>query len=172
MEPGEQRGLSLSMEHDETTIKDVVAHMIDAWNRGDAREFAAPFAGNADFIAFEGTHLRGREQIIAFHQPLFDGQLHGTRLEGGVHFVRFLGPSLAVMHAWATTTLAGQTNASSSRDSMHLFVMIRRDGEWRCEAMLNARRITLEQQLFADQFATLSARDQHDVTQRVAHLRH
>ena len=162
----------MSMEHDETTIKDVVTHLVDAWNRGDAREFAAPFSDDAEFIAFEGTHLRGREQIVAFHQPLFDGPLHGTRLEGGVNFVRFLGPSLAVMHSWATTTLPGQTNASSSRDSMQLFVMVRRNGEWRCEAMMNARRITLEQQQFADAFATLSARDQRDVAQRVANLRH
>ncbi len=159
-------------DYDETTIRDVVTEMIDAWNRGDARDFAAAFAEDADFIAFEGTHLKGRQQIVAFHQPLFDAQLHGTRLEAGVNFVRFLGPSLAIMYTWATTTLAGQTNASNSRDSMQLFVMTRRSGEWLCEAMLNARRLTMEQQVFADNFATLSARDQREVSRRVAGMRH
>lgn len=38
--------------------------------------------------------------------------------------------------------------------------------------MLNARRITMEQQLFQDQFATLSARDQREVTHHVASMRH
>ena len=158
--------------HDETTIKDIISRMVEAWNQGSAAEFAAPFADDADFIAFEGTHLKGRKQIRDFHERLFDLDLKGTRLEGGVNFVRFLGPALAVMHAWATTTLKGQTNASSSRDSMQLFVVTKRDGAWRCDAMLNARRITMEQQIFQDQFATLSARDQRDVTHRIASMRH
>ncbi|HEV7607112.1 MAG TPA: SgcJ/EcaC family oxidoreductase [Steroidobacteraceae bacterium] len=158
--------------YDETTIKDFLARMIDGWNSGDAAEFAAPFSEGADFIAFEGTHLRGRAQIMKFHQPLFDRELKGTRLEGGVKFVHFLGPAVAVMHAWGTTTLAGQTNASSSRDSMQLFVVTKHDGEWHFEAMLNARRITLDQQLFLDQFATLSAGDQREVKQRVTSMRH
>jgi uncharacterized protein (TIGR02246 family) len=159
-------------DHDETTIKDLITHMIETWNRGSAAEFAAPFADDADFIAFEGTHLKGRAEIIRFHQPLFDTTLKGTRLEGGVIFVRFLGPALALMHAWATTTLPGQTNASSSRDSMQLFVLTRREDQWSCEAMMNARRITLEQQMFADDFATLSSGDQREVTRRVSTMRH
>jgi uncharacterized protein (TIGR02246 family) len=158
--------------YDETTIKEIITGMIDAWNRGSGAEFAAPFAEDADFIAFDGTRLKGRQQIHDFHERLFDLDLKGTRLDGGVNFVRFLGPALAVMNAWATTTLKGQTNASSSRDSMQLFVVTKRDGEWRCDAMLNARRITMEQQLFQDQFATLSARDQREVTHHVASMRH
>jgi uncharacterized protein (TIGR02246 family) len=158
--------------YDETTIKDFLTNMIDGWNRGNAAEFAAHFARDADFIAFEGTHLKGRDQILGFHQRLFDTELKGTRLEGGVKFVRLLGPALAVMHAWATTTLPGQTNTSPSRDSMQLFIATKRDGEWRFDAMLNARRITREQQMFQDQFFTLSAGDQREVAQRVSSMRH
>ncbi len=161
-----------SQDYDETTIKDIPMLMIEAWNTGDARGFASAFAEDADFIAFEGTHLKGREQIVEFHRQLFDTVLKGTRLEGGVHFVRLLGPALAVMHAWATTTLQGQTNASCSRDSMQLFVLTRRDGQWRVDAMLNARQISLEQQKFADEFATLSFRDQEAIANRVSTLRH
>ena len=157
---------------DETTIKDIITRMIEAWNRGNAADFAAPFTEGADFIAFEGTHLKGRAQIREFQQRLFDRELKGTRLEGAPKFVHFLGPAVAVMHAWSTTTLEGQTNASPSRDSMQLFVITRHDGEWLCDAMLNARRITMEQQLFQDEFATLSVGDQHEVTRRVESLRH
>ena len=83
---------------DETVLKTFVDQMIEAWNHGDAAGFAAPFAEDADFIAFEGTHLRGRAAIIGFHQPLFDTALKGTRLEGSVKFVRFVTPHLA----WAS----------------------------------------------------------------------
>jgi len=157
---------------DETTVRDLHEQMTTAWNRGSGADFARPFSEQADFIAFEGTHLKGREAIQEFHQKLFDTELRGTRLEGGVSFVRFLGPALAVMHSWVTTTLAGQTNASSSRDSMQLFVAVKRGEQWQFEAMLNARRISLEQQLFQDQFETLSAGDQREVTRKVAAMRH
>jgi uncharacterized protein (TIGR02246 family) len=158
--------------YDETTIKEVIERMIEAWNRGDARGFAAPFADDADFVAFEGTHLRGRAEIVEFHQPLFATALKNTRLEGGVKFVRFINPRLAVLHAWGSTTLGGQTNASPSRDSMQLFVFTRHDEGWLCDAMLNARRVTLEQQAFADDFAMLSAGEQRELAHRAATRRH
>jgi hypothetical protein len=31
--------------------------MLGAWNAGDGATFAAPFTDNADFVAWEGTHL-------------------------------------------------------------------------------------------------------------------
>jgi uncharacterized protein (TIGR02246 family) len=42
-------------EVDEATIRSFPNAMIAAWNRGDAMAFAAPFADDATFIAFEGT---------------------------------------------------------------------------------------------------------------------
>ena len=158
--------------YDETTIKDILTNLIDAWNRGNAQDFAAPFADNADFIAFDGTHLKGRDQIIAFHKILFETALKGTRLEGGVNFVRFVEPTLALMHSWVTTTLQGQTNLSASRDSLQLFVFTKPGESWRCDALLSARRISMEQQLFADEFASLSSGDQREITRRVAAKRH
>jgi hypothetical protein len=50
--------------------------------------------------------------------------------------------------------------------------MTRHDGTWQCDAMLNARRITMDQQLFADNFAMLSAGHQRAVTHRVETMRH
>ena len=157
---------------DETKIKEMHARMLEAWNQGSGAGYAAPFAPDADFIAFEGSQLKGRSQIAQFHQMLFETSLKGTRIEGGVHFVRFLRPDFAVLHAWATTTLPGQTNASSSRDSMQLFIASKHGGYWQFDAMQNSRRITMEQQLFADEFSTLSPGDQGEVRHRVSTMRH
>jgi uncharacterized protein (TIGR02246 family) len=152
---------------DEATIRSFPQAMIAAWNRGDATAFAAPFADNASFIAFEGTELSGRQAIVDFHQPLFDKQLKGTRLEGGVRFVRFLGPDTAVMHARCGVMLAGRDRTIPSRESMQLFVCTRAPGEWRVDALMNARRITLEQQAFADDFESLAPAEQLVVKGRV-----
>jgi uncharacterized protein (TIGR02246 family) len=46
--------------------------MIDAWNTGDSLAFAAPFTDDADFVVFEGTHLKGRQQIASLTQQIFD----------------------------------------------------------------------------------------------------
>jgi uncharacterized protein (TIGR02246 family) len=156
---------------DEATVRSFPLRMIDAWNAGDAAAFAAPFSDTADFIAFEGTHLNGRRAIVEFHRPLFATELKGTRLEGEVKFVRFLAPDVAVMHARAGTLPAGSDRAIPSRESMQLFVAVRRGGEWRVEAMLNARKLTLDQQSFADDFESLVPIEQRAIRDRVRFLR-
>lgn len=64
----------------ESAIRAFHRQMIDAWNRGSGEGFAAPFSETADFITFEGTHLKGRKEIAAFHQQAFDTVVKGTRL--------------------------------------------------------------------------------------------
>ena len=143
---------------DEATIRSFPQAMIEAWNAGDAQGFAAPFAEDATFIAFEGTILTGRKAIVDFHRPLFDMQLKGTRLEGGASFVRFSRPDVAVMHARCGMMPAGRDETLASRESMQLFVCTREDGRWQVDAVLNARRLTLEQQRIADERESLNRR--------------
>ncbi len=77
---------------DEAVIRAIPLQMADAWNGGSGEAFAAPFTENADFVAFEGTHLKGRRGIALFHQQIFDTSVKGSRLEGEVKFVHFLDP--------------------------------------------------------------------------------
>jgi uncharacterized protein (TIGR02246 family) len=123
-----------------------------------ARLSPPPFTDDADFVAFEGTHLKGREEIAVFHQRMFDTAVKGSRLEGEVKLVRLLSPELAVMHSVVRVTLRGQTEASPSRDSMQLTVVRKRDGDWRGEGLMNARRLTMERQLFLDDIDSLPQR--------------
>jgi hypothetical protein len=44
---------------DEDAIRCIYQQMIDAWNAGDGAAFAAPFTDDANFVAFEGTRLKG-----------------------------------------------------------------------------------------------------------------
>jgi len=90
--------------------------MIDAWNAGDGEAFAAPFTDEADFVAWEGTHLKGRQEIALFTQRIFDTVMKGSRLEGEVKFVRLLSPVLGMMHSTVRVTLPGQTKTSRGRD--------------------------------------------------------
>jgi uncharacterized protein (TIGR02246 family) len=98
---------------DEDAIRAIHQQMIDAWNSGSGTAFAAPFTNDADFVVFEGTHLKGRQEIASFTQQILDTVVKGSRLEGEVKFVRFLSPQLAVMHSLVRTTLRGYTMAES-----------------------------------------------------------
>jgi uncharacterized protein (TIGR02246 family) len=110
-------------ERDEALLADIPMQMVAAWNRSDADAFAAPFTDTADFVAFEGTHLRGREEIAAFHRQIFATVVKGTDLEGGVRFVRLLEADRAVIHSWVRyTNLPGVQPPTPGRDSMQLFV--------------------------------------------------
>ena len=156
---------------DEEAIRAILRQMIDAWNRGNGEAFAAPFAENADFVVFEGTRLKGRQEIASFSQRIFDTVMKGSRLEGEVKFVRFLSPQMALLHSVNRATLPGETEPSPGHDSMQLYVVTKRDGEWRAEGLLNARIVTLERQYFLDDVDALPAEDQRQVTDLVASLK-
>jgi len=79
-----------SQSNDEAAVRALYDQCMDGWNKGSGESFAAPFAEDSDFVAFDGTHFKGRQEIISFHQPLFDKWLKGTRLVGKVERVRFL----------------------------------------------------------------------------------
>lgn len=156
---------------DESAIRDLPRQMVDAWNRGSSEGFAAPFSETADFITFEGTHLKGRKEIAAFHQQAFDTVVKGTRLEGKVNFVRLVHSQLALMLVEIGVILPGQTETSPSRDSLPLYVLTKRGEGWQIEGLLNTRKLTLERQFFLDDFDSLSAEAQRQVTDLVAGLK-
>ncbi len=145
--------------------------MIDTWNRGSGEGFATPFSETADFLTFDGTHLKGRKEIAAFHQQALDTVLKGPRLESEVNFVRFVNSQLALMHVVFRAILPGQTESSSSRDSLPLYVVTKGDEGWQVEGLLNTRKLTLERQFFLDDFGSLNAEAQRQVTDLIADLK-
>ena len=143
-------------EGDKALLADIPMQMVAAWNRGDADAFAAPFTDTANFVGFEGTHLRGREEIAAFHRQIFATVVKGTDLEGGVRFVRLLATDRAVIHSWVRyTNLPGVHPTTPGRDSMQLYVATKRAGQWSIDALQNSRQLTLEQQELLDTIESL-----------------
>jgi len=113
--------------------------MMDGWNCGSAEAFAAPFDDDLEFIAFDGTRFRGREELVRSHAPLFRTHLRGTRLVGDVTGIRFIGPDIAVVHARGGTIMRGRSAPSPERDSIQTLVAVRRAGVWRLVAFQNTR---------------------------------
>ena len=124
---------------DEPAIRDLFRRLLDDWGRGDGEAYGSRFTEDADYVAFDGSHTRGRSDIAASHQQLFDKYLKGTRLTGRIDSVRFLGPDTALVHAVGGTVMHGQTQPSPERDSIQTLVAVRRDGEWYFTAFHNSR---------------------------------
>ncbi|MGI5149547.1 SgcJ/EcaC family oxidoreductase [Plantactinospora sp. CA-294935] len=133
------------MQHSVEAISAIPARMNEAWNRGDATAFFADFADDAEFADFEGTIYRGREHMIATHQPIFDTVVKGSRLlHGEVPFARIIGPGCGVVHHRVGIAMPGEEEPPLSRYSMQLFVMSWQDDQWKVVALQNSRLISLE----------------------------
>ena len=128
-----------SQQVDASELRTLYVAMMEGWNRGSGDAFAAPFADEADFIAFDGTRFRGRDDLVRFHDPLFKTHLKGTRLVGDVTDVRFLGTDVAVVHAHGGTVPRGKREAAPERDSVQTLVAVKRDGRWKFVAFQNTR---------------------------------
>jgi uncharacterized protein (TIGR02246 family) len=124
---------------DEAALRALYQQLMDGWNQGSGDAFAAAFTEDGALVGFDGTHLKGREEIAPFHQRLFDKWLKGSRLVGQLKEVRFLSPDVALIHAVGGTVMRGKSEPSPERDSIQTLVATRQDGEWRLSAFQNTR---------------------------------
>ena len=131
--------LSSSAPTDEAAIRALYQQFMDGWNAASGDAFAAPFEEDGDLVGFDGTHIKGRQEIALFHQHLFDMFLKGSRLVGKVRSVRFLASNVAVMHAVGGTVMAGKTDLDLERNSVQTLVAVKRGGKWNLTAFQNTR---------------------------------
>lgn len=124
---------------DANELRALYVAMMDGWNRGSGEAFAAPFEDEMDFVAFDGTRFRQRDELVRSHDPLFKTHLKGTRLVGDVTDVRFLGSDVAVVHALGGTVPRGKREAAPERESLQTLVAVKRDDRWRFVAFQNTR---------------------------------
>jgi uncharacterized protein (TIGR02246 family) len=124
---------------DEHAIRSLYERMIDGWNKGSGQTFAEPFAPDGDLVGFDGTHLKGRQEIASFHQELFNTYVKGSRLVGKIRSVRFLSPTVAIMHAVGGTVMVGKSDIDPERNSIQTIVATQFDDKWCISAFQNTR---------------------------------
>ena len=124
---------------DEVAIRELFGLLLDDWGRGDGEAYGSRFTEDAEYVAFDGTRTRGRREIAASHQQLFDKFLKGTRLTGRVLSMKFVRPDVALIHATGGTIMRDKTKPSPERDSIQTLVAVREGAEWRFAAFHNSR---------------------------------
>jgi uncharacterized protein (TIGR02246 family) len=139
------------MEQSVEAMCAIPVRMNEAWNRGDATEFFADFADDAVFADWEGTIYRGREEMIATHQPIFDTVVKGSRLvRSEVPFARITLPGWGVVHHRMGIVMPGEEEPLSSRYSMQLFVVVWQNDRWEVTALQNARVLSVDTAMALD----------------------
>jgi uncharacterized protein (TIGR02246 family) len=130
---------------DEAAVRALLQRLYEAW--GDADAYAAAFTADADYIAFDGSHFRGRRAIAEGHRPLFERFLKGSRLVGESSSVRFLTPDVALIHGKGAVVRASQRRPSRGRLSVQTLVAVRQADGWRLAAFQNTRYRPFDQTL-------------------------
>jgi uncharacterized protein (TIGR02246 family) len=124
---------------DERAVRALHRRVLEAWGAGDGEAFAAPFRDDAVFIGFDGSVMRGREQIASAHQEVFDRWMKGTRLVEEGTEVRFVARDVAIVHTLGGTLMRGKSEPAPERESIQTLVAVRDAGGWSFASFQNTR---------------------------------
>jgi uncharacterized protein (TIGR02246 family) len=145
----------VSYAADETAINGLRQQMLDGWNRGNGAAFAEAFTEDGEFVGFNGIRLRGRQEIGANVQQLFDGVMNGSRLTGQVKNLRFLSSDVAVLNSVGGHLMPGEPRVLPGREFNQTMVAVKREGQWRIAAFHNSRVWKIEQQQLLEEYESL-----------------
>jgi uncharacterized protein (TIGR02246 family) len=129
-----------SKASDEDAIRQLFQNLVTSWNKGDGGAYAAQFTEDSDYIAFDGTHFKGRKANAENHQKLFDTFLKGSTLEEQrITDLRFITPDVALLHMVGTVKLRWQKKPAPGRSSIQTLIAVKQNGEWKFAAFQNTR---------------------------------
>ena len=121
---------------DEAAIRAIVTRLEDAWNAGDSKGFAAPFAEDADYVVVNGMRIKGRAAIDSGHRAIFDTVYKGSNLNGSPQSVRFIREDVAIAHVeWHLKFKEGD-NVRENK-SMNSIIVTKEKGLWSITAFHN-----------------------------------
>ncbi|HKY03263.1 MAG TPA: SgcJ/EcaC family oxidoreductase, partial [Blastocatellia bacterium] len=127
---------SSSRAADEAEIRSLVTQLQEAWNKGDGKAFAEPFAEDADYVVVNGMYVKGRTVIGQGHQRIFDTIYKNSHNTGTVERIRFLRDDVAVVHVeW----LLKRTENGAAREARAraTLVVTKDKGRWSIAAFHN-----------------------------------
>ncbi len=125
---------------EEQAVRDLLGRLSEAWRSGDAEAMGALFTEDCDYVTFDGTHLKGREDNVAMHRTMLRGFFfRGSRLESREVRIRFLNDTTALVHSVGALLLRWQKTIPANRLSINTTVLVRQDGRWLITAFHNCR---------------------------------
>jgi uncharacterized protein (TIGR02246 family) len=117
---------------------DITARFQHAWNTHDMEAFGRLFHPDATFVNRFGTYWRGVDQIVAGHAAIHASIYSDSTLAIDPPDVDPISADAAILHFWSRLeTGAAHPAGPHQTDTLILAVAVRRDGEWRIQALEN-----------------------------------
>jgi uncharacterized protein (TIGR02246 family) len=117
-------------------VEELHASILSAWNSQDPAAYADRFTDNAIVVGFDGSEMRGRDEIARQLEAIFaDHQV--ARYVRIVRSVRQLRADVALLHAVVGMVPPDGRDLMSDRNAVQLLLAVRGDGGWRAEAFQN-----------------------------------
>jgi len=128
-----------AQDRDESEIRAVQARQAEAWNRHDARAYAALFTEDGDVVNVVGWWWKGRVEIATKLDAAFAQVFKESTLTIGDVQVRFLTPEVAVAHVrWTMTGAKTPPGIPEPREGIQTQVLSKVSGRWLIAAFQNA----------------------------------
>jgi len=124
---------------DETEIRALFTRLLRAWTDGDAVAYGACFTDDCGYVSFDGALATGRDAVVASHDALFRGVLHGSALVGEPEEVRFVADDAAVVQATGAVQVAWRSRLPRRRATRNTVVAVRTAEGWLFAQMQNTR---------------------------------
>ena len=121
---------AVKQQTDEAAIRKIIMELADAWAAGDGARYATAFADDADFIVWNGLHIKGREAIAGGHQHIFDTFYKGTWIEFEITSIRFLSPDAAIVMTEGNLLKKGEA-APPIHNAFPTYVLKKDKNVWR-----------------------------------------
>lgn len=110
--------------------------IIDAWNAGDPKAFAARFAENGSIIGYDGSPSNGRVEIEAHLTAIFKDHKPG-RFVTIIREARTLGDTTALLSAVVGVIPHGQDTVKAEVNFLQTMTAVKEGAAWRA-ALLQA----------------------------------
>lgn len=111
------------------TPEELIARLLDAWNRADADDFAALFSVDADYVSATGEWRQGRDAIRALLAS--DGPTLLVSVDGAVA-TRDHGDVCTAVFRWVTKTPSGP-----GRRGVTTCSLVKHSNDWLIERLQN-----------------------------------
>jgi uncharacterized protein (TIGR02246 family) len=127
---------------DEAAIRQVEMQQQEAWNRHDAKAYAALFTEDGDCVNVVGWWWKGRAEIEKKLTDAFAFVFRESALTVGEISVRFLSPELAVAHVrWTMTGARTPQGLPTPQQGIQTQLLQKQAGKWLIAAFQNTNSI-------------------------------
>jgi uncharacterized protein (TIGR02246 family) len=109
---------------------DLYQKLLDAWNRHDARAYAALFSDDGQVIGFDGSEMNGRDEIEQSLSAIFADHETG-RYVAKVRSERTVADGVVLLTAVSGLVPAGQSDLNPELNALQTLVAKHDTGRWR-----------------------------------------